>query len=141
MRWAWLLVALPLSAQADLYRWIDPASGSVKYSSQPPSDPRIEAEVVRYDAPPPPPPTPKPAPLVVVPQSNTAELEARWRGLAAQVASIPPQELRSGSERVREQLQALQAARTELDRLDPGGAARRNTEMAAMMQRSLTKTP
>jgi len=139
MRWALLLVALPLSAHADLYRWIDPATGSVKYSSLPPSDPRIEPEVVRYNAPPPPPP--KPAPVIVVPQSNTAELETRWRGLAAQVASIPPQELRSGSERVREQLQALQAVRTELDRLDPGGAARRNTEMAAMMQRSLTKTP
>jgi len=139
MRWALLLVALPLSAHADLYRWIDPATGSVKYSSLPPSDPRIEPEVVRYNAPPPPPP--KPAPVIVVPQSNMAELETRWRGLAAQVASIPPQELRSGSERVREQLQALQAVRTELDRLDPGGAARRNTEMAAMMQRSLTKTP
>ena len=130
MRLGWLLVLFPLAAHADLYRWIDPASGSVKYSSVPPSEPGIEPQVVPYKAPPP----PKPAPAAV-PQANTAELEVRWRVLAAQVASIPPQELRSGSERVREQLQALQATRSELDRLDPGGAARRNAEMAAMIQR------
>ena len=40
MLFAWLVVLLPLTAHADLYRWIDPATGSVKYSSQPPSDPR-----------------------------------------------------------------------------------------------------
>ncbi|HWI39517.1 MAG TPA: DUF4124 domain-containing protein [Burkholderiales bacterium] len=127
---------LPLAAHADLYRWIDPATGSIKYSSQPPSDPGIEADVVRYNAPPPPKPAPaKPAP-VVVPPSNTAELEARWRSLAAQLIAIPPQELKAGSERVRQQIQALEAARAELDRLDPGGTARRSAEMVAMMQRA-----
>lgn len=30
------LLGLPLTAAADLYRWVDPATGSVKYSSYPP---------------------------------------------------------------------------------------------------------
>ena len=136
MRWPWLLVALPLTAQADLYRWIDPASGSVKYSSQPPSDPRIEPDVVRYKAPAPPKP-----PTEVAPEPSTRELVARWRGLAAQLAAIPPEELMSGSERVRRQAQAMEAARAELDRLDPAGAGRRGAELAAMMQRSVKRTP
>lgn len=142
MRLAWLLVVLPLSAQADLYRWIDPASGSVKYSSQPPTDPGIQADVVPYNAPPPPrpapakpaPPTPAAAAPVVSPA--VAELEARWRSLAAQVTALPPAELKSGSDRVRQQLQALEAARVELDRLDPAGTSRRSAEMVAMMQRA-----
>jgi hypothetical protein len=133
MRGAWLVLALPLTAHADLYRWIDPASGSVKFSSQPPSDPRIEPEVVRYKAPPPP-PKPAAAPL----PSNKPDLEARWRLLATELAAIPPQELQTGSDRVRQQVQALEAARVELDRADPGGVPRRNAELLAILQR---KTP
>ena len=131
MRGAWLVLALPLTAHADLYRWIDPASGSVKFSSQPPSDPRIEPEVVRYKAPPPAPPKPAPA----RPASSSADLEARWRLLAAELAAIPPQELNTGSDRVRQQVQALEAARVELDRADPGGVPRRNAELLAILQR------
>ena len=133
MRGAWLLVVLPLTAHADLYRWIDPASGSVKFSSQPPSDPRIEPEVVRYKAPPPP---PKPAGASL--PSNKPDLEARWRLLATELAAIPPQELKTGSDRVRQQVQALEATRAELDRTDPAGAPRRNAELVAILQR---KTP
>ena len=142
MRWAWLLVALPLAAHADLYRWIDPASGSVKYSSQPPSDPGIEADVVRYNAPPPPKPAPakpvppKPAAAAPVTSAAVAELEAHWRTLAAQLMALPLDELKRGSERARQQMQALEAARAELDRLDPGGSSRRSAEMVAMMQRA-----
>jgi hypothetical protein len=133
MRGAWLLVVLPLTAHADLYRWIDPASGSVKFSSQPPSDPRIEPEVVRYKAPPPP-PKPAAAPL----PSNKPDLEARWRLLATELAAIPPQELQTGSDRERPQVQALDAPRAELARTDPAGAPRRNAELVAILQR---KTP
>ena len=134
MRLAWLLVVVPLSAQADLYRWVDPATGSVKYSSLPPADPRIEAEVVRYKAP----PAPKAAatpPKTTTSNTSVAELETRWRSLGAEIAAIPAPELRSGSDRLRQQVQAYETARAELDRLDPGGAARRNAETAALMQR------
>ena len=145
MRLSWLILLLPLTAHADLYRWIDPESGSVKLSSQPPSDPRIEPQVVPYKAPPPklaPKPAARATPTSPTPVApSTADLEVRWRMLAAQIASIPPQELRSGSERVREQLLALQATRAELDRVDPAGVARRNAEMAAMIQRAPNKAP
>jgi len=124
------VVALPLTAHADLYRWIDPASGSVKFSSQRPSDPRIEPQVVPYKAPPPP---PKPAPAR--PTSTNPDLEARWRLLAAELAAIPPQELKTGSDRARQQVQALAAARDELDRADPAGVARRDAELQAILQR------
>jgi hypothetical protein len=147
MQWAWLLVALALVAHADLYRWVDPATGIIKYSSQPPSDPGIVPDILRYNAPPP----PKPAPAKPVPPNapaaaptvppGVAELEARWRSLAAQFVAIPPQELQAGSDRVRQQMQALEAARTELDRVDPGGTARRGAEMAALLQRSLNRPP
>lgn len=142
MRLAWALMLLPLAAHADLYRWIDPASGSVKYSSQPPSDPGIEADVLRYNAPPPPKPAPakpvppKPAAAAPVTSAAVAELEAHWRSLAAQLMALPLDELKSGSERARQQMQALEAARAELDRLDPGGTSRRSAEMVAMMQRA-----
>src|SRR3982750_1385062 len=103
MRFLWLMLWLPLLAHADLYRWIDPASGSVKYSSVPPTDPTIEPGVVRYN----PPPPPKPAAAAQKP-GNVAELENRWRALAAQIAAIPPQELKTNSERVRQQVQAYE---------------------------------
>lgn len=147
MRWALLLALLPLAAHADLYRWIDPATGSVKFSSQPPSDPGIEPSVVRYNAP----PTPKPTPAVQKPavqnptvQNPTAvaDLETRWRALASQLVAMPPQEIKAGSDRVRQQAIAVEAARVELDRLDPGGAQRRSTELLSMMQRAqVNKTP
>ena len=147
MRLAWLLVVLPLSAHADLYRWIDPATGSVKLSSQPPSDPGIEPEVVRYNAPTPPKPAgakpvpPKPAAAAPNVSGPVAELEAHWRSLAAQLMALPPEELKSGSDRVRQQTQALEAARAELDRLDPGGTSRRSAEMLAMTQRAANRAP
>jgi hypothetical protein len=140
MRLAWLLVLLPLSAHADLYRWIDPANGSVKYSSVPPSDPGITPEILRYNAPPPPKAAavpPKPATTAPAAPANVAELENRWRTLVSQITAIPLEELKAGSDRVRQQMQAYEAVRAELDRIDPGGAQRRNAEMAAMMQRSL----
>ena len=57
MRWFFFLgLAFSLPAQADLYRWVDPQSGSVKFSSVPPDwygDPLREGvaprvEVLRY---------------------------------------------------------------------------------------------
>jgi hypothetical protein len=58
--------------------------------------------------------------------------------LATELAAIPPQELKTGSDRVRQQVQALEATRAELDRTDPAGAPRRNAELVAILQR---KTP
>jgi len=46
-----LLLFIALPAHADLYRWIDPDSGSVKLSNLPPSDQRINAELVPFHNP------------------------------------------------------------------------------------------
>jgi len=59
MRWIFLAALIALPARADLYRWVDPQSGSVKFSSVPPDwhgDPLREGvaprvEVLRYQGP------------------------------------------------------------------------------------------
>lgn len=133
--WLMLLVALP--AHADLYRWIDPDTGTVKISSLPPSDPGVRAEVVPFRAP----PLPKPAadaisskPAAAAPRSIPA-LEARWRQLLVQLAGLTPQDLSRGTDGVRQNVEAYEAARVELDRMDPEGVARRNAESAALIER------
>ena len=46
---AFLLALLPLAAQADLYRWVDPETGSVKLSNYPPPPAVAErAEIVPF---------------------------------------------------------------------------------------------
>ncbi|HEY5896257.1 MAG TPA: DUF4124 domain-containing protein [Burkholderiales bacterium] len=128
LRLALLLVFLPSVAQADLYRWIDPDSGSVKLSSQPPADPRVSAEVVPFRAPPPPPKTAAGAaakPAATTPQAaetvSVQALEMRWRELLGQLADARPEDIVRNAAPA----EAYEAARTELDRLDPNGAARR----------------
>lgn len=118
------------SAHADLYRWIDPDTGSVKFSSLPPSDPRVNAEVVTARSA----PLPKPAPAPRLQQ--VAPLETRWREMLAQLTALTPQELSRMGEGVRQQLEAYQALSTELDRVDPEGAPRRQREALAAMQRA-----
>jgi hypothetical protein len=131
----WLLLLGALPAHADLYRWIDPDTGSVKLSSMPPSDPRISAEVVPFRAPPPPkPPTQaivtKPAATLPVPA-----LEGRWRELLAQLTGLTPQDFNRGADGLRQHMDAYESVRAELDRMDPAGAARRNAESATLLQR------
>ena len=135
-----LLAALfPLPAHADLYRWVDPQSGSVKFSSTPPpwyGDPEKErgapaVEVVPYRArgaaaKPVPAPEKKPAPGAL------AGLEARWADLLRFFASLPPGTDFSG---LQQQLQEYAAAGAELNRLDPAGAQRRRAQEAAAMSR------
>ena len=117
------------SAQAQLYRWVDPDSGSVKFSSLPPADARVKAEVVtpRSAA------LPKAAPAA--PSQPVAPLETRWREMLARLMALPPQELSRMTEGLRHQLESYQALSSELDRVDPDGAARRREEALAVMQR------
>ena len=136
MRFAWLMLAVVLPAHADLYRWVDPATGSVKFSSLPPTD-GSEADVVRYKEPA---PLPKPgAPLppkpAVAAPASSAELEGRWRGLLTQLMGLTPQDFTNGGTALRQQLEAYEAVRSELDRLDPGGASRRAAEATSMIER------
>jgi uncharacterized protein DUF4124 len=130
-----LLLFIASPAHADLYRWVDPASGSVKLSTLPPSDPRISAELVPFRNPAAPVPqaaagtAPKPA------ASTLAALEARWSELLAKLAAPAPQDLSRSGEGLRQHAETYEAVRAELDRLDPAGAARRRSESGTLLER------
>ena len=126
LRAASTVVALCLvaasAARADLYRWVDPDTGSVRLSSLPPSDPRVSAEVVPYRG------APLPKPVASVPA-----LEAQLRQVSSQLAAATPQDLAKGSELVRQQISSYETLRAELDRLDPAGAKRRAAEATSLI--------
>jgi hypothetical protein len=132
------LLAAALPAQADLYRWVDPQSGSVKFSSLPPpwlGDPEREARSPRVEV------------IGARPAGTTARaetpasarsataLEASWRALLRQLASLPQRpEFERSAEAIQQQLRAYEALRAELDRADPVGAARRRAEETTVME-------
>jgi len=79
-----LLLVLAAPAYADLYRWVDADSGSVKFSNLPPADPRLGAELLPYRG------APKPA---AASSSSLVALEMRWRALVVQRAARSPQDM------------------------------------------------
>jgi len=134
MRALVLLAFVSLPAHADLYRWIDPDTGSVKLSSLPPSDSGINAQVVPFKAPalpksPAAPATSKPA------ASAVQALQAKWSEILTQITGLSPQDFQRGSEGLKQHLEAYEAVRVELDRIDPAGAARRRAESASLLEK------
>src|SRR6185503_4158788 len=121
-------------AHAELYRWIDPDTGSVKYSTSPPGDAGVNAAVVPYKAPPTPPPAAVPAAGAAQPGA-LAGLEARWTDLLNQLSALTPQDLRRAGEGLKQQIEAYGALSAELDRLDPSGSDRRRQQSEAMLER------
>jgi len=127
------LVLTSFCAHADLYRWVDRQTGSVKYSSSPPpwygdrakerSSPPVE--VIRYNAPAPAAkPTPKEENASII-----ASMQARWRELNKFFGSLPPStDFARPGEGLRPQIEAYQTLSRELDRLDPAGAERRRAQ-------------
>ena len=131
------VLLVPLAAHADLYRWIDPETGSVKFSSYPPpwlGDPDREraahaVEVVPFQ------PIGAPKPPENLNTFAVATLEARRRELAQQLAKVPERgSIDRGGAALRQQLEAYQALVAELDRLDPANAPRRRNENQSLMQ-------
>ena len=128
------LIAAP-SAQADLYRWVDPATGSVKLSNYPPPAGRA-AEVVPYRGQ----ETPVAPPSVLAGSSSlppaSLPLEQRWRALLQGLGTLPPDaDPRTAGPALRRQLEAYQAVTAGLDRVDPAGAAQRREEQAGVFER------
>jgi hypothetical protein len=134
------LAAMP--AYADLYRWVDPQTGSVKFSSYPPpwfGQPALEisapaTEVVVYR----PPGAPKPEAEAAKPSTASsiiAALETRLAGLTQFFSALPSNTdfSRAGSG-IQQQLEAYQAVAAELDRLDPAGAARRRQQEVGFIE-------
>ena len=135
------LAAFP--AHADLYRWIDRQTGSVKFSNTPPpwyGDPEKEkhapaVEVIRYRTPgAPAKPTPESEGATAVARAIAA-LEARWAELNRFFASLPTTtDFSRAGEGLRQHIETYHAVSVELDRLDPAGAARRRAQDASIPQ-------
>lgn len=112
------LLAASTLAHADLYRWVDPASGSVKLSNTPPpwyergGGPQVER-------------LPYAEPAARVPDNPSATPRARWLDMLRAVTLEP----------TRERFEALQALRQELDRLDAAGAAARRAEQVEVARK------
>lgn len=106
------------AAQADLFRWVDPETGSVKISNSPPSwydtshGPKVE--VIRFGP-------------ASVAQPSVAELQARWRDMLLAISSSAQPSVESA--------RAFAQLTAELDRADPSGAKRRQDEVAAIVRR------
>ena len=132
MRALLLLAIVSLPAHADLYRWIDPETGSVKLSSLPPSDASIIAQVVPYKAP----ALPKTSAAPAKPAATMVQaLQAKWSEVLTQITGLSPQDFQRGGEGLKQHLEAYEAVRVELDRIDPAGAARRRAESEGLLER------
>jgi hypothetical protein len=142
MRFVLLAAALATSAaQAELYRWIDPDSGSVKYSTLPPADPRVRPEVVPFKGPA---TAVAPARSATVPQpaaqsGSFGGLQVRWNEFLTRLAGLTPADLARPSDALRKQLEAWETVTAELDRLDPMGAARRRAQAESALGALKTK--
>lgn len=153
------VAAIAGSAAADLYRWVDPETGSVKYSSYPPpwyGDPRAERRAPKVEV------IPSratrsgaavasgtaPAPVAAAPAAqasatpsaatgteSVAALEARRRQAleALRLAAAGPPDAPPPPE-LAKRMQAYAALLAELDRLDPQGAAARRAETQAALE-------
>lgn len=143
-----VLAACAMPASAQLYRWVDPQTGSVKYSNHAPpwhgdpaprrSDPKVEVIPPRFAAPPKPAAAEKPAalaaPAAEAKPGLLADLEMRWRDMLEDLGTFTKREdfERAGAG-LRQQVEAYDAVRIELDRIDPAGAARRRKEEGSMI--------
>jgi hypothetical protein len=133
------LAAVP--AHADLYRWVDPQTGSVKFSSYPPpwfGDQALElrapaTEVIVYHAPGAPKPAAPEKPSAAA--SIRAALETRLAGLRQFFSALPSnQDFSRAGAGIQQQLEAYQALSAELDRMDPAGAARRRAQEVGVIE-------
>jgi hypothetical protein len=149
------------AALADLYRWVDPDTGSVKFSSYPPPwfgdaekekrAPKVEHIPERRPAPATPVPVPVPAanglpgaaaapgasPQPASPQPVSLEaLEVQRKQLMLQLGAVSMrQELQSGGAALKKQLETFASISAEMDKLDPRGAEARRAEAQPVVER------
>jgi hypothetical protein len=126
------------AALADLYRWVDPETGSVKFSSYPPPwygdeakqrrAPKVEVIPARSDR-------------AVGSEAASAAQEGakRMEALEAQRKVLLQQLSKPGAERgnqaLQKQLEAYAALTEQMDKLDPMGATTRRGEMQVLIDR------
>lgn len=136
-------------AHADLYRWMDPETGSVKYSSYPPPwygdeakqrrAPKVERIPAGSD------PAARPGSAgggAQDPARDFDVLEAQRKAMLQQMPSVAA---RGGSVRgvpaLQQQLQVFGAVSEQLDKLNPEGAAARRAEAEAVLQKLIKGQP
>jgi hypothetical protein len=149
-----LVMGWPAAAAADLYRWVDPETGSVKFSSYPPPwygdearvqrAPKVEHIPARTEAParrddPEKERSPAGAKDGGVAQGLAKAMEALDERRRALIAALAPLRSKEDFNRAgagfRQQVEAYQALSAELDRMDPKGAERRRAAAQPILQR------
>jgi hypothetical protein len=136
-----VLLLFSSAAWADLYRWVDPQSGSVKFSNQPPpwhgdaARERVSPKVEVISSQPKPAPAPA-APARPAAPPGLAGMELQWRAMLEELAGLPerPDYARLGDS-IQRQLQVYEATRAEVDRVDPDGATRRRAAERGVVER------
>jgi hypothetical protein len=148
-------------AAADLYRWVDPDTGSIKFSSYPPpwyGDPGRERGAPKVEHIPARQATPAPAPAPAAGQARTPAKVPAAPSAAPASAEVAALELRRkqmleqlraaaarAPERSGPELQKLFSAYgqlvAEMDRLDPQGAAARRVDTQALLERPPKEAP
>jgi hypothetical protein len=136
------------TAVADLYRWVDAESGSVKFSSYPPpwyseeiqqrGMPKVERIPSRSDAPARRDEPEKARPTGIGQELSKALeiLEAKRKALMASFGSLPKgEDFSRAGEGLRQQVETYDALTAELDRMDPRGAERRRAAAPPLMER------
>lgn len=146
MRMACALLAVFLfragAATADLYRWVDPETGSVKFSSYPPPwyddpaqarrAPKVEHIPAGRDA------VAKPeAPGALLEGARRIEvLEMQRRAMLRQLSKLPPPSATGlAAQALQKELKAYDELSDQIDALDPAGAAARRRELQALIDR------
>ena len=131
-----------LPAFADLYRWIDPETGSVKFSSYPPpwyGDPEQERRAHKVEHIPERKPGPAAAPDSApggAPGTSLDALEARRKQVMQQLTVLPTQQdFQRGGAGLKQHLDAYAAVSAEMDRLDPRGAETRRAEAQPLLEK------
>ena len=131
-----LLSAFATIAAADLFRWVDPETGSIKYSSYPPpwyGDAQKEKRAPKVERI----PAGKAEPSSKS-ATNVEALEARRKDMLQTLSVLPTREDfdRAGSG-IKQQLDAYNAVSAEIDRLDPKGAEARRTASQPLLDKLL----
>ena len=147
MRLALFLVTVVLlragPAAADLYRWVDPETGSVKFSSYPPPwyddpeksrrAPKVEHIPAGLD------PTAKPAGARTGESGRRLEiLEAQRKAILLQLPKLAAESgSEPGAQALKRQMEVYATLTDQMDKLDPEGAAARRAEMQAQLDKAL----
>jgi hypothetical protein len=138
-----VLLILARDAFADLYRWVDPETGSVKLSSYPPpwfgdtareaKSPRVELIPASRTATP---FSPLAAQLPAGGGSMLDKLQQFRKSVMENLTLLPTRDdFARGGDGIKQHLDAYSAVSTELDKLDPAGAAARRSEAQPVLDR------